>query len=155
MKKTVDLYTDGACSGNPGRGGYCAILSYMGREKVISEGYLETTNNRMELMAAIAGLEALKEPCIVNLYTDSKYLADAINQKWLFNWASKNWRKSDGKPVLNVDLWMRFLKLYEYHEVNLIWVKGHNGHEMNERCDKIAVSAYNKENLLIDEGYYQ
>ena len=140
MKK-VNLYTDGACKGNPGPGGYGAILVYNGYEKVLSDGNKSTTNNRMELMAAIVGLEALKEPCEVMLYSDSKYLVDAIDKGWLASWRRNNWRKSDKSPVLNVDLWERLVVQLERHSVILNWIKGHNGHPQNERCDKLAVAA--------------
>lgn len=148
MKK-VEIYSDGACSGNPGPGGYGTILVYQGREREISGAEKETTNNRMELMGAIAGLEALKEPCAVTLTSDSRYLCESINQKWVFQWEQNGWRKKDKKPALNVDLWERMLKQLRRHQVELIWVKGHAGHPYNERCDKLAVDAYItlKENL--------
>ncbi len=151
--KEISLYTDGACSGNPGRGGYGAILSYQGHEKVMSEGFVLTTNNRMELLAAIKGLEALKEPCAVRLYSDSKYLVDAIEKGWVYGWKKRGWKKSDGKPALNADLWKRLLTQLGIHKVELVWVKGHAGHEYNERCDTLAVDAYNSRNLLHDEVY--
>ena len=141
MKK-VELYTDGACSGNPGKGGFGVILRYNGAEREFSRGYRLTTNNRMELLAAVAGLEALKEPCEVELYSDSKYLVDAVQKGWLSAWRAKGWKKSDGKPALNVDLWRRLLGLMEIHKVSYIWVKGHAGNPYNERCDRIAVEAY-------------
>jgi len=135
--KEVELYTDGACRGNPGKGGYGAILVYGKYEKEISGGERETTNNRMELMAAIAGLEALKEPCKVKLYSDSKYLVDAYNQGWVYSWRESGWRR--GKDELkNPDLWDRLFSLTEKHDVSFIWVKGHNGHDYNERCDALA-----------------
>ena len=135
--KEVELYTDGACRGNPGKGGYGAILVYGKYEKEISGGERETTNNRMELMAAIAGLEALKEPCRVKLYSDSKYLVDAYNQGWVYSWRESGWRR--GKDELkNPDLWDRLFSLTEKHDVSFIWVKGHNGHDYNERCDALA-----------------
>ena len=135
--KEVELYTDGACRGNPGKGGYGAILVYGRYEKEISGGERETTNNRMELMAAIAGLSALKEPCRVKLYSDSKYLVDAYNQGWVYSWRESGWRR--GKEELkNPDLWDILFKLTERHEVTFIWVKGHNGHDYNERCDALA-----------------
>ncbi|MCD8049611.1 MAG: ribonuclease HI [Clostridia bacterium] len=152
MKK-IDLYTDGACSGNPGKGGYGAILCYNGHEKVISEGFERTTNNRMELLAAIVGLEALKEPCEVKLYSDSKYLVDAIEKGWVYSWKKRGWKKSDGKPALNRDLWERILTQLARHKVELVWLKGHAGHEYNERCDSLAVAAYNGDNLKRDEMY--
>ena len=135
--KEVELYTDGACRGNPGKGGYGAILVYGKYEKEISGGEKETTNNRMELMAAIAGLSALKEPCKVKLYSDSKYLVDAYNQGWVYSWQKSGWRR--GKEELkNPDLWDRLFSLTEMHEVTFVWVKGHNGHDYNERCDALA-----------------
>ena len=135
--KEVSLYTDGACRGNPGRGGYGAILVYGKYEKEISGGERETTNNRMELMAAIVGLSALKEPCRVKLYSDSKYLTDAYLQGWIYNWEADSWR---GGKVKNPDLWQRLLQLTRYHEVEFVWVKGHNGHPYNERCDALATA---------------
>ncbi len=151
--REVNLYTDGACSGNPGKGGYGAILTFNGHEKVMSEGFVLTTNNRMELLAAIVGLEALKEPCKVTLYSDSKYLVDAIKNGWVYAWKKKGWKKSDGKPALNSDLWERILTQLRTHEVELVWLKGHAGHEYNERCDSLAVSAYNSGELKHDEIY--
>ena len=136
MKK-VQLYTDGACRGNPGRGGWGAILVYGRFEKEMSGGEEMTTNNRMELLAAISGLEALKEPCSVTLYSDSKYLVDAFLLGWVESWRAAGWRR--GKDELkNPDLWMRLYELTEKHEVKFVWVKGHNGHDYNERCDKLA-----------------
>lgn len=135
--KEVELYTDGACRGNPGNGGYGAILVYGKYEKEISGGERETTNNRMELMAAIAGLEALKEPCSVKLYSDSKYLVDAYNEGWVYSWQKSGWRR--GRDELkNPDLWERLFMLTKKHEVTFVWVKGHNGHAYNERCDALA-----------------
>ncbi len=151
--REVNLYTDGACSGNPGKGGYGAILTFNSHEKVMSEGFLLTTNNRMELLAAIVGLEALKEPCKVTLYSDSKYLVDAIVNGWVYSWKKKGWKKSDGKKALNPDLWERILEQLKIHEVELVWVKGHAGHEYNERCDALAVEAYNSDNLSHDTIY--
>ena len=143
--KVVDIYTDGSCSGNPGPGGWGAILMYKGLEKEISGGDRHTTNNKMELTAAIEGLKALKEPCRVKLYSDSKYLIDGITKDWARSWRAKGWKKSDGKPALNVDLWEQILELDEYHEIEYIWVKGHAGNPYNERCDRLAVAFY--ENL--------
>lgn len=140
----VFLYTDGACSGNPGPGGWGAILSYKGVEKELSGSAPETTNNRMELTAVIEGLKALKRPCQVTVVSDSKYVCDAINQKWLYGWIKKGWKKSDGKPVLNPDLWNELLSLLKTHQVEFQWIKGHAGHPENERCDKMAVDAYQK-----------
>ncbi len=137
--KQVDLYTDGACRGNPGRGGWGAILVYGKYEKELSGGERETTNNRMELMAAISGLEALREPCEVTLYSDSKYLVDAYTQGWVYTWREHGWKR--GKEALkNPDLWDRLFGLTETHKVTFIWVKGHDGHAYNERCDKLATS---------------
>jgi ribonuclease HI len=135
--KEVKLYTDGACRGNPGRGGWGAILVYGKYEKELSGGERETTNNRMELMAAIAGLEALKEPCAVTLYSDSKYLVDAFLQGWVESWKEHNWKR--GRDELkNPDLWERLYALTDLHKVEFVWVKGHNGHDYNERCDALA-----------------
>lgn len=137
--KQVNLYTDGACRGNPGRGGWGAILVYGKYEKELSGGERETTNNRMELMAAISGLEALREPCEVTLYSDSKYLVDAYTQGWVYSWREHGWKR--GKEALkNPDLWDRLFALTETHKVTFIWVKGHDGHAYNERCDKLATS---------------
>lgn len=140
--KEVTLYTDGACSGNPGPGGWGAILIYKDYKKEMSGGDKETTNNRMELTAAIEGLSALKEPCRVKLYSDSKYLIDGITKDWARGWRAKGWKKSDGKPALNIDLWEKVLELDEYHEIEYIWVKGHAGNPYNERCDRLAVAYY-------------
>jgi ribonuclease HI len=142
--KHVDIYTDGACSGNPGPGGYGAILVFKGLERELSRGYAETTNNRMELLGAIAALELLKEPCNVLLTSDSKYLVDGINLGWAKSWRMNNWTKSDKKPALNADLWGRLLELLEIHDVTFVWVKGHAGHPYNERCDRLAVEAIEK-----------
>lgn len=153
----VRIYTDGAARGNPeGPGGYGTILTYedtKGRlhTREYSQGYVRTTNNRMELMAVIAGLEALNRPCQVELYSDSKYVTDAFNKHWVESWLKKNWKGSSG-PVKNVDLWKRLLKAKEPHQVIFIWVKGHAGHPQNERCDALATSAADGENLLVDEG---
>lgn len=141
MKK-IDIYTDGACSGNPGKGGWGAVLVYNGHEKEISGGEMNTTNNRMELTAVIEALTILKEPCAVNLTTDSKYVCDAVTKGWIYSWKNNGWKKADKKPALNVDLWQRLLPLLEKHRVTFNWVKGHNGHPYNERCDALAVSYY-------------
>ncbi len=143
-KKTVYLYTDGACSGNPGPGGYGVILRYKNKEREISGGEVQTTNNRMELMGVIMGLTALRESCDVQLYTDSKYVCDAIEKGWAKKWKENGWKKSNKKPALNVDLWEEVLFLLEKHDVTLHWIKGHNGHPENERCDKLAVMECNK-----------
>ncbi len=142
--KHVDIYTDGACSGNPGPGGYGAILVYGGREKELCGGDKMTTNNKMELMAVIVALEALKEPCSVTVTTDSKYVSDGIVQGWAKSWKAKGWKKADGKPALNSELWEKLLSLLDIHEVEFVWVKGHAGHPYNERCDTLAVNYYKK-----------
>ena len=142
--KTVNLYTDGACSGNPGPGGWCAILEYNGVEKVISGGEAETTNNRMELMAAIAGLRALKEYCFVELYSDSKYVIDGLEKGWAVKWRANGWKKADKKPALNVDLWTELIDLVTLHAVHYHWIKGHAENPYNNRCDQIAVLEWKK-----------
>lgn len=141
MKK-VEIFTDGACSGNPGAGGWGAILKYRGHEKELSGFALETTNNRMELTAVISALEALTEPCEVTLTTDSKYVCDGISKGWARSWRAKGWKKADGKPALNPELWERLLNLTEKHRVTFVWVKGHAGHLENERCDRLATEQY-------------
>lgn len=138
--KHVEIYTDGACKGNPGPGGWSAVIVYGGAEKELSGGEAATTNNRMELIGAISGLGALKEPCEVTLYSDSKYLVDAVNLGWAHTWKSRGWVKSDKKPALNKDLWQRLLELLKIHKVTFVWVKGHAGHSYNERCDRLAVA---------------
>lgn len=140
--KDINIYTDGACSGNPGKGGWGAVLVYKENEKEISGGSADTTNNRMELTAVIEALKQLKEVCNVTLTTDSKYVCDAVTKGWVYSWEKNGWRKSDKKPALNVDLWEELLPLLEKHNVTFNWVKGHNGHPYNERCDKLAVSFY-------------
>lgn len=147
MKKRVEIFTDGACSGNPGPGGYGAILKYGEHIKELSGGEEQTTNNRMELTAVIVALEALKEPCSVVLTTDSKYVVDGIEKGWAKSWRENGWKKKDKKPALNPDLWGRLLDILEVHEVKFNWVKGHAGHPENERCDELAVSFYT-ENYL-------
>lgn len=136
----VEIFTDGACSGNPGAGGWGAILRFGGREKELSGGEKETTNNRMELTAVIEALSALKKPCSVTLTTDSQYVVNAVEKRWIYAWKAKNWRKSDGKLALNVDLWEKLLPLLETHSVGFVWIRGHNGHPENERCDALAVA---------------
>ena len=138
--KTVTLYTDGACSGNPGPGGWGAILEFMGHEKELSGGEESTTNNRMELTAVIRGLQALKEPCVVELYSDSKYVIDGLQKGWAASWRKKGWVKSDKKPALNPDLWGQLLDLTEKHTLRYHWVKGHAENEKNNRCDQLAVA---------------
>lgn len=151
--KNVEIYTDGACTGNPGKGGFGAVLIYNGNEKRISRGYRNTTNNRMELMAAVEALKLLKEKCNVTLYSDSKYLTDAINKKWLDSWQKNGWKKADKKSVLNTDLWIQLISLIEKHSVTFIWVKGHSGNAYNEICDSLAVDAYTNSAENIDEYY--
>ena len=142
--KTVTIYTDGACSGNPGPGGWGAILEWQGHEKELSGGEAQTTNNRMELTAVLTALRLLKEPCIVELYSDSNYVVDAIDKGWLYGWQKKDWIKADKKPVLNVDLWQQLLPELKRHDVRLHWVKGHAENEKNNRCDQLAVAESKK-----------
>ncbi len=153
----IKLYSDGAARGNPdGPGGYGTILQFTDAQGVLHEreysaGYRKTTNNRMELMGVITGMEALTRPCHVEVYTDSKYVSDAFNQNWIVGWQKRNWKNSQNKPVKNPELWKRLLAAMEPHEVHFNWVKGHNGHELNERCDKLATSAADGSDLLDDE----
>ena len=142
--KSVTIYTDGACSGNPGPGGWGAILMYGEFKKELSGGEAQTTNNRMELTGAIAALEALKEPCEVELYSDSKYVIDALEKGWAKGWRARGWIKADKKPALNSDLWKTLLSLCEFHKVNLHWVKGHATNSYNNRCDELAVAESQK-----------
>ena len=144
MLKFVEIFTDGACSGNPGPGGWGVVLRFGGHEKELSGGEINTTNNRMELTAAIMGLSALKEKCKVRLVTDSKYVADGITKGWAVSWQKNGWRKADKKPALNPDLWEKLLELISFHDVTIDWVKGHAGHPENERCDRLAVEFYKK-----------
>ncbi len=140
MKKKVTIFTDGACSGNPGPGGYAAILRYKEQEKEIFGALKETTNNRMELTAVIMALKTLKEPCEVEIFSDSKYVVDSFKKGWVSNWQKNGWKTSNRKPVLNVDLWKELLILLKVHDVTFFWVKGHNAHPENERCDSLAVN---------------
>lgn len=155
---TVRIFTDGSARGNPdGPGGYGVVLQYIDQkgvlhEKELSAGYKRTTNNRMELMAAIAGLEALNRSCEVELYSDSKYLTDAFNQGWIDNWIKNNWKRGKSGPVKNIDLWKRMLTAMKPHRVTFHWVKGHAGHPENERCDGLATAAADGKELLTDEG---
>lgn len=142
--KTVTLYTDGACSGNPGPGGWAAILLYNGHKKELSGGEKQTTNNRMELTAVIRGLSALNQPCIVDLYSDSKYVIDALEKGWAVGWRKRGWKKADKKPALNPDLWSELLDLCERHTVQLHWVKGHAENPYNNRCDQLAVQEWQR-----------
>ncbi len=152
----VKIYTDGAARGNPdGPGGYGAVLEYVDTKgelhtKELSQGYKKTTNNRMELMAVIAGLEALNRPCEVELYSDSQYVVNAFNQHWISGWIKKGWKRGKNEPVKNVDLWKRLLKAKERHQVKFIWVRGHDGHPQNERCDALATGAADGGNLIED-----
>lgn len=141
--KSVIVYTDGACSGNPGPGGWGAILRYGDRKKEMSGGAAETTNNRMELTGVIEALSALKEPCHVSLYTDSQYIANAINEGWLKSWIAHNWKRKTG-PVKNADLWQEVVRLFKVHNVEIHWVKGHSENEYNNRCDELAVAESRK-----------
>lgn len=151
--KKIEIFTDGSSLGNPGPGGYGVIVSYKGIKKELSQGYRRTTNNRMEMMGAIAALSALKERCEVILYTDSQYLCDGIGKGWAAGWRRRGWRKSNKEKALNVDLWSKLLDLLEYHKVELRWIRGHAGHPENERCDVLAKQAAVSPNLLIDKGY--
>lgn len=138
--KHVDIYTDGACRGNPGKGGWGAVLVYKGVEKELSGGEPMTTNNRMELSGVIAALSALREPCEITLTSDSKYVVDAVTKGWARSWKAKGWKKADNSPALNSDLWDKLLSLLDYHQVTFVWVKGHAGHPYNERCDVLATT---------------
>lgn len=154
----VEIYTDGSARGNPdGPGGFGTVIHYKDisgtlHVRELSGGYVKTTNNRMELMAAIAGLEALNRPCLVTLYSDSKYLVDAFNQHWIEGWLKKGWKRGKNEPVKNVDLWQRLLEAKAPHQVAFVWVKGHNGHPENERCDELATSAADGDSLQPDPG---
>jgi ribonuclease HI len=152
--KQVTVFTDGACSGNPGPGGYAAILQYGEHRRELSGGFRRTTNNRMELTAAIKALEALKQPCAVTLVSDSEYVVKGVTKNWAKGWRAKGWRRS-GKIVPNWDLWRRLLELCDQHRVELRWVEGHAGHDENEQCDRLAVAAASQDDLPIDLGYEQ
>jgi len=154
----ITIYTDGACANNPGAGGYGAVLMYRKNDgtlaqKEISRGFKITTNNRMELLAVIDALKSLKKPCNITLYSDSKYVVDAINQKWLEGWISKNWKLNSKNPVKNIDLWKRYIEVSKIHKIKFIWVKGHNENKYNEICDKLAVNARNMPELENDDGF--
>lgn len=155
MKKKphVELFADGACSGNPGPGGYGTILKMGEHTKEFSGGYNNTTNNRMEILGVIIGLEGLKQPCRVRIVSDSQYVVNSISKGWVFSWQKNNWKKADKKRAENVDLWERLLPLLELHECEFEWIRGHNGHPENERCDELAVTAYKAGNLPKDPGY--
>lgn len=142
--KNVEIFTDGACSGNPGSGGWGAILRYKGNEKELSGGAADTTNNRMEITAALQALTALKEPCNVTLYSDSQYVCNALKLGWAKKWKANNWMRNKKEPALNPDLWEKLLEQYDRHNVTVVWVKGHAGHPENERCDRLAVEQAKK-----------
>jgi len=151
--KQVVIYTDGACKGNPGPGAFAAVLLHGNHRKEVSQGYRMTTNNRMELMAAINALELLQQPCRVELHSDSKYLVQAITQNWLQGWIGRGWKTADKQPVKNQDLWRRLMSTMEPHQIQWHWVKGHAGNKENERCDQLANEAVVAEDLLEDEGF--
>lgn len=153
MLKKIEIFTDGSCLGNPGPGGYAAILRYKQNERILSEGYYRTTNNRMELLAAIVALEAVKEKCYITLYSDSQYLRNGI-MSWIFNWKKNGWKTSQKKSVKNADLWRRLDNVATVHQIDWHWVKGHAGHEENERCDIIAKEAANSPSKT-DEGFIE
>ena len=159
LKTKVTIYTDGACSGNPGAGGYGIVLMYEKSngeivQKHLSKGYKMTTNNRMELLAVIDALNSLTKPCEITLYSDSKYVTDAINQKWLSGWIEKNWKLNAKNPVKNIDLWTKYIEASKPHSIKFVWVKGHNANKYNELCDKLAVQAReNTKELLSDTGF--
>lgn len=157
-RPTVTIYTDGSSRGNPGNGGYGTVLHFVAKDgtlhkKTLSAGYKLTTNNRMEMMAAIVGLEALKLPCDVTIYSDSQYLVNAFEKNWISGWIKKNWKRTASEPVKNADLWQRLLKAMAPHDVRYSWVRGHNGHPENELCDSLATAAADGCDLLDDEGF--
>ncbi len=151
--KEIAIYTDGGCVPNPGPGGYGVILIYGHRRKELSGGFRLTTNNRMELLAAIVGLETLKFPCKVKLYSDSRYLVDAVTKGWARRWQKNGWWRNKEKKAANIDLWEKLLALCDQHQVQFIWVKGHAGHPLNERCDELSMAALQQPDLPVDEGY--
>ena len=153
MPDEVIIYTDGACSGNPGPGGYGTVLQYGDSRKELSGGFRKTTNNRMELLAVIEGLHALNRPCEVTVFSDSRYIVDAVNKGWAERWQASGWKRNKRERALNPDLWEKLLKLLNTHEVSMKWVKGHAGNPGNERADELAVAASQSKNLAIDEGY--
>ena len=146
--KNIEIYTDGACSGNPGPGGWGAVLKYNNFQKQISGAESNTTNNRMEITALIKALELLKEPCKIKVYTDSRYVCDSMTKGWAVSWKKRGWKKSDGKPALNSDLWEKLIDFSQVHTLDFTWIKGHAGHPENELCDKLATSAI--KNLIAD-----
>lgn len=156
--KHVDIFTDGSSRGNPGPGGYGAILRFEDPsgnrvERELSQGYALTTNNRMELLGVIVSLESLNQPCDVTIITDSKYVSDAFNQNWIEGWISRGWKNSKKEPVANVDLWKRLISLSEEHDLTFKWIKGHAGYPENERCDRLATQAADGDDLMVDHGY--
>ena len=151
--ESVTIYTDGACIGNPGPGGYGVVLLHQGDRQELSAGYRLTTNNRMEMMAAIAALEALSNPSVVTLYSDSQYLINAMEKGWAKKWQANGWKRNAKEMAKNPDLWERLLKLSKEHKVKFIWVRGHSGNTENEKCDRLAVAAARQSNLLSDDGY--
>ena len=153
QKKNVNIYTDGGCLGNPGPGGYGVVLRYGQHEKRLSGGFRRTTNNRMEIMGAIVGLETLKSPCSVTLYSDSKYLVDAMSLGWVRRWKANGWRRNKTDEAVNPDLWERLLTACERHAVKFVWIKGHAGHQYNEICDTLSKQAASSKSLPVDEGY--
>lgn len=151
--KHVDIFTDGACLGNPGPGGYCAVLKYGNNSKELSGGFRVTTNNRMEIFAAIAGLEILKQRCHVTVYSDSQYVVKAVSLGWAKKWRANGWKRDKKEFAVNPDLWGRLLDLCDYHDVSFQWVRGHAGHRENERCDQLATTAAQRQDLPVDPGY--
>ncbi len=153
--KQIHIYTDGSSRGNPGRGGYGTVVRYGAHIRELAQGFVKTTNNRMEILSAVAGLEILKEPCHVTVHSDSRYLVDAQSKGWVEKWKKLGWRKADKSVVKNVDLWMRLERAAAGHRIDWKWVKGHDGHEMNERCDLLATEAADgkRGGLLVDEGF--
>jgi len=155
--KQIHIYTDGSSRGNPGRGGYGTVVRYGAHIRELAQGFVKTTNNRMEILSAVAGLEILKEPCHVTVHSDSRYLVDAQSKGWVEKWKKLGWRKADKSAVKNVDLWMRLERATAGHRIDWKWVKGHDGHEMNERCDLLATEAADgkRGGLLVDEGFLE
>ena len=151
--KSIEIHTDGACSGNPGPGGFGAVLKYRQFRRELSGGFRRTTNNRMEIFAAVAALELLTEPCEITLYSDSRYLVDAVGKRWLDSWRRSGWRKRDKTPVLNADLWKRLLAAQAPHRIRYVWVRGHAANQENNRCDQLAVTARSGRQLPEDGGF--
>lgn len=153
--KEIKIFTDGSSRGNPGRGGYGTLLFYKGHCKELSQGFKKTTNNRMEIMAALAGIEALREPCKVTVFSDSRYVVDAMSKGWLYGWKKKGWKRGAKDKLKNVDLWKRMYAAIQEHEIDWQWVKGHAGQKENERCDQLATEAADSRNLIIDKGFLE